>query len=79
LSTPTLTETEQIRLFGGIHAAKGPAMAGTQGPGELAGLRGFQKTPHVLHAMSSPLAETCGGTDAARSPHERMSRVSRER
>ncbi|WP_425611669.1 hypothetical protein, partial [Xanthomonas arboricola] len=25
LSTPTLTESEQIRLLGGIHAAEGPA------------------------------------------------------
>ena len=60
LARPPSRDTPQVRpcrLFGGIHAAKGPAMAGTQGPGELAGLRGFQKTPHVLHAMSSPPAE----------------------
>ncbi|WP_414429435.1 hypothetical protein, partial [Xanthomonas campestris] len=38
LSTPTLTETEQIRLFGGIHAAKGPAPVGGQGPVGMIGV-----------------------------------------
>ncbi|MCC4615148.1 hypothetical protein LL972_03765, partial [Xanthomonas campestris pv. asclepiadis] len=36
-STPKLPESEQIRLWRGIHAAQGPATVGRQGPSEIAG------------------------------------------
>ncbi|WP_221884867.1 hypothetical protein, partial [Xanthomonas arboricola] len=41
LSTPTLTESEQIRLLGGIHAAKGPGTGKVTAPGrfEVASLK----------------------------------------
>ncbi|WP_208413221.1 hypothetical protein, partial [Xanthomonas cannabis] len=42
LSTPTLAEFQQIRLWRGIHAAQGPATVGGQGPVEMVGPQGFQ-------------------------------------
>ncbi|MEA9742048.1 hypothetical protein VDF96_03470, partial [Xanthomonas campestris pv. raphani] len=43
LSTPTLTETEQIRRFVGIHAAKAPATVSGQGPVEDVGVPGCKQ------------------------------------
>ncbi|NIJ79333.1 hypothetical protein FHT10_000454 [Xanthomonas arboricola] len=55
LARPPSRDTLQVRpckLRGGIHAAKGPATVGGQGPVEMVGLHGFQQQLANCDAVS---------------------------